>query len=343
MMSEYEISITKQKIRQAGQNLRENKAKAEDFGLISTWRSFHINIMSSMVNIINKKLKESKLNAIIVARRLKRMNSIELKLKRFKDMQLDRMQDIAGVRVVFKDNRQVNSFAKIMQDFYTKPKKRFSYKSTKNYIEIPKDDGYKSIHQIYEYKDKSVFTHQLELQIRTQLQHFWATAVEVLGMRTNTKIKQGSGDENYKEFFKLCSALFSHIEQTTIHKDYLSYSKTQICDKIKNLDKKHNIITSLNALAISSKHIENQANKQNYYFIMELDLQEHQIRITGYKKSDLDKARKYYDFIEEQSRINTNIDVVLISLDNIRLLKKAYPNYYLDCNAFIKEIQKEIS
>lgn len=54
----------------------------------------------------------------------------------------------------------------------------------------------------------------LELQIRTQLQHYWAMAVEVLGMKSNSKIKEGNGNKNEKEFFKLASALFSFIENT---------------------------------------------------------------------------------------------------------------------------------
>ena len=242
--------------------------------------------MTGMVNAINKKLRANSLKAILVARRLKRLNSIELKLNRFQDMQLDRMQDIAGVRVVFKNLEQVKRFQALMEKTYLKGSRKFQLlnKKTKNYIQNPKNDGYRSIHQIFEYKDDS--KKYLELQIRTQLQHYWATAVEVLGMKTQAKIKQGEGEHYYKDFFKLCSALFFIKENTRIIEEYTKLNKKEICKKISVLDKEYNILEQLSALAVSSKNIENQAksNKQNYYFLVLLNLETSVLTIQGYKK-----------------------------------------------------------
>lgn len=336
-----DTEVTKQQVRKAGENIRNNIATLKDYEIISNWRSIHISIMTSMVNSINKKLKKHKLKALIVARRLKRLNSIEIKLKRFSSMNLDRMQDIAGVRIVFKTMEQVNEFKTIMDDTYLKGSIKFKLEKTSNYIEQPKSDGYRSIHQIFEYKDGSKKC--LELQIRTQLQHNWATAVEVLGMKTKSKIKQGEGEEYYKEFFKLCSALFSTIEETNILEEYSKLTKIEICKKIQKLDSEFNILQTLSGLAILGKNIEKQTDRKNYYFIVELNITESTLMIRGYKKNSFQKAQWDYDLLEQISKEKGDTDVVLVSLDEFNLLKKAYPNYYLDSGMFIGSIKKEIN
>lgn len=326
--------VSRSRVRKAGQNVKNNKATQEDYKIISLWRSKHISIITAMVNAIKRKLNKNKSNGVIIARRLKRLSSIELKLKRFQDMQLDRMQDIAGVRIIFKELAQVEHFQKSMETTYLKGSRKFKLISTKDYINNPKNDGYRSIHQIFEYNDNVKMC--LELQIRTKLQHYWATAVEVLDMKSRTKIKQGSGESWNREFFKLCSELFSLLENPNKENN-----KKDICQKIDKLDKEYNILQNLKALAVSNKNIENQANNKNYYFIVLLDFDKSTLRITGFKKRDFEEAKKLYDFYEEDLR-DKNSDVVLISLDEVKMLKKAFPNYYLDSNSFIDVITKEL-
>lgn len=338
-MGENDI-ISKNQVRKVGENIRDNQATNEDYKIISLWRSKHISIMTAMVNAINRKLKAYNLKAIIVARRLKRLSSIEFKLKRFPNMKFDTMQDIAGVRVVFKELLQVEKLQMLMEKTYSKGSRKFKLIDTKDYIANPKKDGYRSIHQIFEYKDTSKM--RLELQIRTQLQHYWATAVEVLGMKGESKIKQGEGEDYHKEFFRLSSALFSCVEGTTKQSEYGKLSKKEICEKIVALDKKHNILKNLSGLVVSGQNIENQANEKNYYFIVVLNFMTNTLRITGFKKRDFAEAKKFYDFYEQDSKENQNTDVVLISLDKFKLLKQAYPNYYLDSRSFIKVIKQEL-
>lgn len=329
--------VSRSSVRKAGQNIKNNKATKEDYDIISLWRSKHIYIMAAMVSAIKRKLNKNKSNGVIVARRLKRLNSIEVKLKRFHDMKLDRMQDIAGVRVIFKELAQVENFEKSMKATYLKGGKKLKFKfiGTKDYISVPKDDGYRSIHQIFEYNDDVKM--RLELQIRTELQHYWATAVEVLDMKSKTKIKQGNGEVWNKDFFKLCSELFALLENTNNN----NKSKSDICIKIYELDMEHNILQNLRALAVLNKNIEEQVSTKNHYFIVLLDFDRNTLTITGFKKKNFENAKELYDFYEDKSR-EKNTDVVLISLDEVKTLKKAFPNYYLDSNSFIRVIEKEL-
>lgn len=58
----------------------------------------------------------------------------------------------------------------------------------------PKMDGYRGIHDVYEYDVRSDYGVMwngllIEIQYRTLLQHSWATAVEVAGLLTHNNPK----------------------------------------------------------------------------------------------------------------------------------------------------------
>ena len=120
-----------------------------------------------------------------------------------------------------------------------KDKNNFLFIREKNYILEPKEDGYRSIHQIFKYqgkKEKRLEGYQIELQIRTKLQHQWATSVEIIDSIKQQSLKTGGGDIYYREFFKLSSKLIEYIE---LNKDISEISKE--LDKLRELNREFNI------------------------------------------------------------------------------------------------------
>jgi putative GTP pyrophosphokinase len=84
------------------------------------------------------------------------------------------MQDIGGLRIVLSNVEQVYKLV----DLYRKSKSRHTLFAIHDYISSPKKDGYRSVHLIYKLeKTPAVF---LEIQVRSYLQHIWATGVEAL-------------------------------------------------------------------------------------------------------------------------------------------------------------------
>lgn len=337
-MSENTTPMSRE-INAVGKSIRDDTFAEEGQQRLNSYRSLHIPIMRALATVVrNKKLKPK-----ITARRLKRFSSIEKKLKRFPTMRLSQMQDIAGVRAVFDNIKEVYDFASDMRRTY-KNQRNFKFLSDKDYIGEPKPDGYRSIHQIFTYQ-KGQFEQEskglsVELQIRTLLQHYWATAVEILSFKTSSNLKLGEGEEYYKEFFRLCSALIAHQEKTPIHNDYKELNKAEIIHKIAKLDQEHNILKNLSALTLTSKNIQaDLTNKGFYYYVMELNLDNNTLAIRGYKKNEVDRAKSFYSMLEHR-RDENNIDVVLISIDKVKQLKSAYPNYFLDSKKFIRFIEK---
>lgn len=187
---------SKSKINQAGNVMRLGTASEEErkeaLKIIDNWRSAHAYPLH--VLYMNLRGKAGSRSDILVAERLKRLESIVGKLQRESGMQLSRMQDLGGCRVVLPTLDEVYSFSEKFQ----KSRIRHEFKNEKDYIKEPKKSGYRSLHLVYKFKtdtpEKDIYNQYsmlIELQFRTHLQHIWATALETIGLFTNQALKAG--------------------------------------------------------------------------------------------------------------------------------------------------------
>ena len=78
------------------------------------------------------------------------------------------------------------------------------------------------------------------------------------------------------------------------------------------------------------------------YFLLSLDNVNEHLSVTGYKHKDLTRASKAYAKKEKQIRNKPGMDAVLVSVDSIRNLKRAYPNYFADTSIFVRELKKAL-
>ena len=334
--------VSKKELNRISKRIVENTDTIEDLQKLSDFRAEHSKIIKSFVwslrSIINnKKIKLSNRNRIIISQRLKRLPSIIGKLKRFPELRLSRMQDLAGARVILpniKDTEEVANYLK-NKVYKQKDKNNFLFVREKNYILEPKEDGYRSIHQIFKYqgkKESQLEGYQIELQIRTRLQHQWATSVEIIDSIKQQSLKTGGGDAYYREFFKLSSKLMEYIE---FKKDM-----NEISDKIKrlsDLDKEFNILKTLSSLRVVTKELEGIKSKE--YLILILDYKGNTVRYIPVFEENI--SRDYLMYEQEYKGENNN--VVSVSVENLKNLKKAYPNYFLDAREFVTTIEKYIN
>lgn len=75
--------------------------------VLDEWRKEHGALMDEYYDRCVELNKKLRFKNVIVAQRLKRLPTIISKLNRYKDMELSRMQDIAGVRIVVENMEQL--------------------------------------------------------------------------------------------------------------------------------------------------------------------------------------------------------------------------------------------
>lgn len=132
---------SKNQVKNAGQNLLtsieiDNISSIDlyysSMEIINNWRASH-NYPSHVLYVyLKRKLKSFKHSATHV-KRLKTSRSIAAKLIRYKSMDLCRMQDIGGHRLIFKDVKTVELFT---QYLLKKPEKN-GFHNKKDYIGTP--------------------------------------------------------------------------------------------------------------------------------------------------------------------------------------------------------------
>src|SRR6266436_8845112 len=94
-------------------------------------------------------------------------------------------------------------------------------KTEDNYLLEPKIDGYRSHHIIFSFSPKdserAAYTgRRIELQVRTQLQHSWATAIEAVGLFRGEQLKSDQGSREWLRLFKLMSDEFAEAERCPV-------------------------------------------------------------------------------------------------------------------------------
>ena len=333
---------SKKQVQKAGKSLAKN-AQGQEFidsmAILSQWRSLHTYPINTFQALLRKRVNKLAFKSPIIAQRLKRTPSIIAKLQRFPHMDLSRMQDIGGLRVVL---GSVDDVYKLHQALINGRHQHKPLLPPNDYIATPKDDGYRSLHQVFKYHSQDnpqlngLF---IELQIRTKKQHAWATAVETLGILEKSSFKTGQGTDEFKRFFKLASALFAYDEKQPILNELAGVDIHSIAKELTDIEQQLQIFSKLQGLIITTKHIDS-SNDNGEYYLMELDSDKGAVNLLAFKQSQLALAETVYKMREIETKDTPHIEVVLISAGNLKQVKKAYPNYFLDTQDFIKSLTK---
>lgn len=336
---QYTEPPTKKKLDWAGDVLRNNLSPETDrqaaMALLSEWRRAHnyaLNTFQAMLRGRCTSLGYSDQN-FVVAQRLKRTPSIVAKLQRFPTIRLRQIQDIAGLRVVLPTVQDVRKFHDLLLNSSAKHEPKLP---PKDYISHPKPDGYRSIHQVFKYrniKHPELNVLSVEVQIRTKLQHAWATAVETLGVIERASFKTGGGTEEFKEFFRLCSALISHHEKTPILDSLANVPPLELVDRFQSLEQRLNVFQKLSSVSVATTNIKGIGD--GYYNLLVLNSDDESLQVTPFTEDQADYAETVYSVLEDRFRDNPSIFLVLVSVGDLSSLRRAYPNYFLDTKAFI--------
>jgi hypothetical protein len=335
---------SKREVVSAGKVLRQKLIEGQpfdDYGLAMpdafriahNWRDAHMYPLLRVRQELGGKVRSIEQGAFTSAR-LKRMNAIRRKLKR--PFTLYQMQDIAGCRAVLRSMEEVSRLV----DVYRSGGSRHRIADEDDYIARPKDDGYRSHHLILKYcgaEDDAVYNRQtVEVQIRTRLQHSWATAVEAVGLIRKENLKGGAGSADWLRFFQLMSAHFAELERCPIASNTPATAKERKAEIIA-LAAKLDAYATLDDYKLAIKGTERwQVQSFDRYFLLQFDYESRTVHVEPFMDYALGSER----YIEEEAEHATTKNTVLVEVDKVADLKKAFPNYFLDVTAFNERLSE---
>lgn len=334
---------SKEKVNKAAQNLISSHGEIDpsDETIIENWRASHTHILNTWQIILRKRIK--KISGVIFAQRLKRKNTIYDKLSRYPDMKLARMHDIAGCRLIFKNEADLIQYRKSLHSA-KQIKHVLKNQECKNYIENPKESGYRGIHDVYLYKSRQGADRSdkwnglsVEIQYRTIYQHAWATAVEVVDSIDNERLKFSEGGEKQQEFFRLASEIIARaFENKKSCKEHLS--DIELIDEFLKIENKIKLLDKLKTLKAIHKHTEKILDKNA---IIIFDANTEQGICTLVKPfNNLQQANRVYFALEKE---NPKANIVLVTTNDKKFsnsIKNAYRNYFADTQDFTKYIDE---
>jgi ppGpp synthetase/RelA/SpoT-type nucleotidyltranferase len=327
---------SKERVNRAGDAVRNGTATPDDLAVIDAWRAAHRSVLNTFQSILRNRTRHTE---VVVAQRHKRKTTIFGKLTRYPKMQLSRMDDVAGCRLIFPSIDALTAFrakmhaAKFAHTLKNEPDKY-------DYMAHPKDTGYRGIHDVYSYDVNSVHGRHhkgllIELQYRTFYQHAWATAVEVVGFITESQPKFQQGDRRYEYALSLASEIIARSFEDGVS-CHAELSDQELVDKFLEVDEELGLMRMLRALNSSKSEV---SGKRNVILIFgeegDGDPEDRSPTLETRSYRDATEALRALFVLEVE---NPHLDVVLVRASSSEDVRNAFRNYFSDATEFIRLI-----
>lgn len=180
----------------------------------------------------------------------------------------------------------------------------------------------------------------VEIQLRSHLQHIWATGVEVLGTLQQSSFKSGYGEKKWLEMFSLVSSVFALKEGTPVLKVHEKISKEKVLIKAQKLIHELQVIEQLNIYTnlYELEPLKVSRGRTGDYSLISLNSKTNSIRVESFSASKVEGAFRAYMDLEKKYLEDSSMNVVLVNSGNIKKLELSYPNYFMDTKVLLKNL-----
>ena len=324
---------SRSRVNMAGERVRAGTATAEDMMAIDAWRGAHRHVINSFQAILRNR---TRLTHIVVAQRHKRRRTIIDKLTRFPTMQLSRMDDVAGCRLIFESVAELRKFR---TDFHNTSRFNHLLKNRPDrydYIAHPKASGYRGIHDVYMYDVRSESGRArkgllIELQYRTVYQHAWATCVEVIGFLTEHQPKFNRGSITMRRILRLASEIIARSYEAE-RSSLPDLTHAEVLSEFRHLDSQLRFLDMLRGLNRATGDI---GAKNNFILIFgDDDDGQSSLDVRPYRRTTEALAALF-----ELEQEFPKLDIVLVRSDRPEDVREAFKNYFSDAIEFITLIE----
>ena len=211
-MAEDRTPLSRSQVRRAGELLRSASVGSEPprgrtreaIRVLERWRDLHAPVLVDATRELQRMGRP--LGASIAAR-LKATDSMLAKLSRSRRLKLDTMQDVAGCRIVLLDlDSALEASARCRESMLA----GFSVVRFSDHLSNPRTTGYRAHHLVLRHEDRGLL---VEVQVRSMMQHRWASVVEDLGRRFEQPLKHGQGDPHVLQHLAELAAVIADIDR----------------------------------------------------------------------------------------------------------------------------------
>lgn len=315
------MKYTGGEIKRLGERLRECKGRHISDNDLDILQAHRLSFTEPLFRVFQELTHYKTIveRSAIIAFRLKRISTIINKTIREPKMQLNRMWDVAGIRIIFGSEVAARRMLELILDNYEirgEVRDRFNN---------PKDIGYRAIH-VYVTDPQSGKV--IEVQLRTHETHNWATLVEITDVLYGTRLKEEGYNSN-KEWGRFHQLVSSNkaLEEDEANFLYKTLDKYDFISRLGETFRK-------NASVVKQQW--QNVGPRDKYFLIELS-SDTVPRLSSY--GDYEKAET--DYFEAYKKDEGAL-VVLTSIHkpSFEQISIAYANYILSYHKFIQDVQE---
>jgi hypothetical protein len=207
-----------------------------------------------------------------------------------------------------------------------------------DHVSKPKSSGYRSVHLVVEFLENGAGRKHagcnVEIQLRTQLQHVWATTVEAVGSMRNEDLKAGKGCREWLRFLSLMSGHLAELESQP-KGPHLPMSSKDLRDEARDLASRLSVRENLTAFSALMHEVETHGGHRGSRYMLKMDTQSGNIQVSPVWR----EMFTFDDLDDDFQELRQSLEV---TVDNMAALKQAYPNYFADTKQFL-EVLEELS
>lgn len=323
-------TLTRTAIDRAGVALAKADAKSasraiEQEAILDKFRQDHLAPLTSFTIRLQEWLS-SYGGHYYVAQRLKRKPQIVRKLQRL-SVRLTQLQDIAGARIVVKTNRDVDRLYVHLKRLIDEGDGLALFRVT-DYRQRGRDEsGYRAMHFIL----KDGLRH-IELQIRSEAQHYWAEQIERTSVIYGYHLKEQEGDPAVIEYFRLLSDVFHELESdrepTPPQKLALDKSRVFAEEIIRQSDRKKVFDSSVNEGVVKAMIARQAKNPGITNWVIVFDWNSGSFVSWDVVDRDPELAMRAYVDKEQQFASTDGFEVVMVGSSDPAMIRHTHSHYF---------------
>ncbi|AWB65875.1 hypothetical protein C2869_05210 [Saccharobesus litoralis] len=338
------LTFSRKQVEKAGRVIRKKEGDFEQaIAVIQSYRATHLYPLQIIKNLVSKHVRKlGMLETATVVRRLKRLPTIVDKLQRKSldgktdnAISLKRMHDIGGCRVIVDSLDDLTKLSSSLDSSRTKHGVKVY-----DYIEQPKTTGYRGIHRVYksyEHLDNHAWKgFQIEVQLRTRLQHLWATTVEIVDIieKETLKTNPQAANESWKRFFVIMGEFLAVKDGAfTLSPETIASYKQELIQLNEQLSAFHKLDVFNKAFTLDELK---KKSKDTGYTLLIYNFENQTGSAYFYSASKKAVALQRYAELEK----NNHFNVLLVAGQDLKSIEKAYPNYINDTSEFLAEFSR---